>query len=122
MMIPDDDEQSGSGQPAPHETQQGADTPDQSESSAVGNVEEPHCAPADHRSADLSSSDLRTLEISRQLFEAHRKIGAARKLLEEFWRRSNAHEPYSRDNAWAMHVVLVQLASLLERPKAQKKT
>jgi predicted nucleic acid-binding Zn-ribbon protein len=54
-------------------------------------------------------------EVNRQLAQAHRKVGAARKIVEDFWARTGAHEPYDRDNAWAMHVALVQLAELLKR-------
>lgn len=43
------------------------------------------------------------------LNQAHRKVGRARKLLEAFWARPNAHDPYDRENAWAMHVLVVQL-------------
>jgi hypothetical protein len=51
----------------------------------------------------------------KSLAAAHRKIGEARSIVEEFWRRRNAADPYDRDNAWAMHVVLVQLAEVLKR-------
>lgn len=46
----------GSGQTASHETQQGTATPDQSTSSAVGNVAEPDRTPSDHCGADASTS------------------------------------------------------------------
>jgi hypothetical protein len=61
----------------------------------------------------------RTRELNRQLGQAHQKIGAARKLVEDFWRRANASNPYDRNTAWAMHVVMVQLAELFERSNAR---
>lgn len=55
----DDDGERGSGQPASHETQQGADTPGQRESVAAGNVADPHRAPVGHRSTGPSLSPFR---------------------------------------------------------------
>lgn len=52
----DDDGKRGSGQPAPHVTQQGADTPGHRASEAAGNVADPHCTPIGHRGAEPSSS------------------------------------------------------------------
>lgn len=51
----------------------------------------------------------------RALWAAHKKIGAVRKVVEEFWSRPNSHDPYNRDNAWAMHVALVHLMEILKR-------
>lgn len=53
----------GSGQPATHETQQGAATPGQRASAAAGNVAEQHDAPAGHRSVDPSSDRSPHLDI-----------------------------------------------------------
>jgi hypothetical protein len=55
-LISDDDGERGRGQPAPHETQQGADTPGHRASEAAGNVADPHLAPVGRRGAELSSS------------------------------------------------------------------
>ena len=54
-------------------------------------------------------------QVMRSLVAAHRKIGDARRIVEEFWSRTNAANPYDRENAWAMHVALVQLAEVLKR-------
>lgn len=52
----DGDGERGRGQPAPHETQQGADTTGQRESAAAGAVADPHPTPTDHRGAGPSPS------------------------------------------------------------------
>lgn len=49
------------------------------------------------------------------LNHAHRKIGAARRIVEDFWATRQPHNPYNRETAWAMHVALVQLAEVLKR-------
>lgn len=51
----------------------------------------------------------------RLLAKAHYKIGAARKILNEFWATPNAAAPYDRKTAWAMHVALVRLERILRR-------
>lgn len=51
----------------------------------------------------------------RELSKAHRKIGAARKIVEGFWASRDAANPRNHDTAFAMHVALVQLADVLKR-------
>lgn len=58
-------------------------------------------------------------ERDRQLDRAHRRIGKARKIVEDFWARVNAANPYDRETAWAMHVAMVQLAEIFERRKGK---
>lgn len=57
-----DDDECGSRQSAPHETQQGADTPGHRASEAAGNVADPHCTPIGHRGAESSSVFLVPIE------------------------------------------------------------
>ena len=54
--LSDDDGVPVADNPWLHNAQQGADTPDQSASSAVGNVADPHLTPIGHRSEEPSSS------------------------------------------------------------------
>jgi hypothetical protein len=73
------------------------------------------------RDKDTSAAGVAAIEaqrvraMMRQLRQAHQKVGAARKIVEEFWARRDAANAYKRETAWAMHVALVQLAELLKR-------
>lgn len=52
---------------------------------------------------------------TKLLRAAHQRIGAARRLVDEFWCRRDAANPRNPETAWAMHVVLVQLYEVLKR-------
>lgn len=53
------------------------------------------------------------------LAAAYRKIGAARKIVEQFWSIDGASNPHDPKIAWAMHVALVQLAEVFRRGSAR---
>lgn len=57
---------------------------------------------------------------TRALAAAHRKIGAARKIVNGFWSRKNAAAAYDKDTAWAAHVAMVQLEALLSKGKRNR--
>lgn len=65
------------------------------------------------------ASKLEQLGLRRELAAAHQKIGVVRKIVDRFWRLPDAHHPYNRATAWAMHVVIVQVAAILSRSKSQ---
>lgn len=59
--------------------------------------------------------ELRAEPQLRALTAAHKKIGEARKIVDEFWATNNAADVDRRETAWAMHVALVRLGEVLKR-------